>query len=57
MTGTASRFASRPYCAMRLKWAAARGEVAMAATKDETSNINKGRSQKGRRGARRDHGP
>ena len=57
MTGTTSRFASRPYCAIRLKCAAASGEVATEATSDETSSIATGRSQKGIWGEIFDQGP
>ena len=49
ITGTASMFASKPYCDMRLKCAAPIGAVARPATSDETSSIATGRSQRGRR--------
>ena len=57
MTGTASRFASSPYCAMRLKCAAAMGDVATAAISDDTISIANGRSHQGRRGDTRAQGP
>ena len=55
--GTTSRFAASPYCAARLKCAAAMGLVASPATRDEITSIATGRTYHGKRGDTRAHGP
>ena len=57
ITGTASRLASSPYSAIRLKCAAAIGAVTMPATSEDRISMAGGRSRRGRAGDSRDHGP